>query len=128
MITFRKAAQSAALLCGALLVAAAASTAPLAGAVAPAPAPLPPPADSSGVFVPPAPNGGVKAAGTFPMYSAPHSDTYMVGTFDSAGGYYYYQCDGPWLHIRTFIGAAGDHYANTVAWIYTPSGSGCYAP
>ncbi|MEV7099306.1 hypothetical protein AB0M80_41420 [Amycolatopsis sp. NPDC051045] len=61
------------------------------------------------------------AQASWPMYSAPHSDTYWVGALRSGEWYEYWgyrdMPDGRWCHIVDTAGYGGEHYADTAAWV-----------
>jgi hypothetical protein len=60
---------------------------------------------------------GVGAETIFTMYSAPHTDTYVVGRISGSDQVVPFECFSPWLHFRTVNGVGGDHYSDTVAWV-----------
>ncbi|MFC0545620.1 hypothetical protein [Kutzneria chonburiensis] len=54
----------------------------------------------------------------YTMYAAPVGDTYVVGHISGSDQVWAYECVSGWRHIRTASGRGGDHYGNTVAWVY----------
>ncbi len=99
---------------GAAVLGATALAIPAAAAETPA---APPSSGAGGTYL------RVSAAQSgWPMYSAPHSDTYFVGTLRAGE---WYRCfddyrdmpDGRWTHIVDLAGYGGEHYADTAAWV-----------